>query len=55
MYETGARVSEILSLKRKHIEEAPQGYYRILIEEPKNGDILTQNNILLFEKHTISL
>ena len=38
MYETGARVSEILSLKRKHIEEAPQGYYRILIEEPKNGE-----------------
>ena len=38
MYETGARVSEILSLKRKHIEEAPQGYYKILIDEPKNGE-----------------
>ena len=38
IYETGARVSEILSLRRRHIEEAPQGYYRIMIEEPKNGE-----------------
>ncbi len=38
MYETSARVSEILSLQRKHIEEAPQGYYRILMGEPKNGE-----------------
>lgn len=38
LYETGARLSEILSLKGKHVTETPQGYYRIVIEEPKNGE-----------------
>jgi len=38
LYETAARLSEILSLKGKHVIETPQGYYRIVIEEPKNGE-----------------
>ncbi len=41
IYETGARVSEILSLKYKHIKETPQGYYKIIIEEPKNKESRT--------------
>ncbi len=36
--ETGARLSEILSLIGKHVTETSQGYYRIVIEEPKNGE-----------------
>jgi len=41
IYETGARVSEVLSLKHKHIKETPQGYYKIIIEEPKNKESRT--------------
>ena len=38
VYETGARVSEILSLKYKHIKEVQEGFYKIIIEEPKNQE-----------------
>lgn len=41
IYETGARVSEILSLKYKHIKETQYGYYRIIIEDSKNGEFRT--------------
>ena len=41
LYETGARISEILALKRKHIVETPQGYYRVIIEDTKNGEFRT--------------
>jgi len=41
LYETGARISEILSLQRKHLIETPQGYYRIIIEDTKNGEFRT--------------
>lgn len=27
IYETGARISEIITLKRKHVIEQPEGYY----------------------------
>ncbi len=38
LYETGMRISELLALKGKHVEETPQGYYKLIIEEPKNGE-----------------
>lgn len=38
LYETGMRISELLSLKGKHVVETPQGYYKLVIEEPKNGE-----------------
>ncbi len=38
LYETGARVSEVLALKGRHVVEAPEGYFRIFIEETKNGE-----------------
>ena len=38
LYETGARISEILALKGKHVKETTQGYYRVIIEEPKNNE-----------------
>lgn len=38
LYGTGVRISELLALKGKHIEETPQGYYRILIEKPRNNE-----------------
>ncbi len=41
IYETRARVSEVLSLKYKHIKETPQGYYRKILEEPKNKESRT--------------
>ncbi len=41
LYETGARISEILALRRKHVIETSQGYYRIIIEDTKNGEFRT--------------
>ena len=41
LYETGARVSEVLALKGKHVREAPEGYFKVFIEDSKNGDFRT--------------
>lgn len=41
LYETGARVSEVLALKGKHVREAPEGYFRLFIEDAKNGEFRT--------------
>ena len=41
LYETGARISEILALKGKHVIEEPEGYYKLIIEEPKNMESRT--------------
>lgn len=38
LYETALRISELLSLKGKHVVETPQGYYRIYVMEPKNNE-----------------
>jgi len=41
LYETGARVSEVLSLRGRHVREAPEGYFRVFIEDAKNGEFRT--------------
>jgi len=41
MYETGARISEILALRRKHVIETPTGYYKIVIQDTKNNEFRT--------------
>ena len=38
LYEGGMRVSEVLALKGRHVEEAVEGYYRIVVEDAKNGE-----------------
>ena len=41
LYETGARISEILALRRRHVIETPAGYYKLVIEDPKNREFRT--------------
>ncbi len=41
LYETGARISEILALRRKHVIETPAGYYKLVIEDTKNNEFRT--------------
>ena len=41
LYETGARVSEVLALKGRHVRESPDGYFKIFIEESKSNDFRT--------------
>ena len=37
LYEAGLRISEALSLKGRNIIEAPEGYFKIIVEDSKNG------------------
>lgn len=41
LYETGARISVILALRRRHVIETPAGYYKLIIGDPKNKGFRT--------------
>ena len=41
LYETGARISEILSIRMEYVKEEPEGYFRIIIGDTKTGNTRT--------------
>ena len=41
LYETGARLSEVLNLKVSDVEEVEEGYFKLVIRDAKNGESRT--------------